>query len=86
MNYQTLQSLNTILSNIEKDTAAIGGTIAILMVVIYTILIMFDQDTSAAAHTKRWENLRKVLFCAAIIAASGTLITFSQQLGGNLHS
>jgi len=85
MNYATLQRLNTILKNLQADAATVGLTIAALMIIISVILIMFDTDTSAVAHTKRWENLRKVCVCAALIAAAGTLVTFGQQLGGGLH-
>lgn len=84
MNYGTLQRLNAILSGLQQDAVTIGFTIAGLMIAIYCIMIMFDHDTSPTAHTKRWENLRKVLICAAIIAGAGALISFSRQLGGGL--
>lgn len=84
MNYGTLNNLNTILSNLQKDAMGIGFTIAGLMLVIYAIGLMFDNDTTPVGQTKRWEKLRRVLIGAGIIAAGGTLISFSRLLGGGL--
>ena len=86
MNYGTLNTLDGILKKLQADAATVGLTIAALMIIVYTILVMFTDDTSVAAHTRRWENLRKVFICAAIIAAAGALVTFGQQLGGGLHA
>ena len=86
MNYGILNTLNTILQKIQQDAATVGFTIAALMIVIYAILVMFDTDTSVTAHTRRWENLRKVFFSAALIAAAGAIISFGQMLGGGLHA
>jgi len=86
MNYQTLNTLNGILQNVQKDAATVGLTIAGLMIVVYTILVMLTDDTNVVAHNKRWENLRKVFLCAALIAAAGALVTFGQQLGAGLHA
>jgi uncharacterized protein HemY len=85
MNYGTLNTLNTILQKIQQDAAGVGLTIAALMIVIYAIQVMFDSDTSVSAHTKRWENLRKVFYSAMLIAAAGAIISFGQQLGGGIH-
>ena len=85
MNYGTLNTLNGILKNLQSDAATVGLTIAGLMIVVYVIMVMFTDDTNVAAHNKRWENLRKVFLCAALIAAAGTIVTFGQQLGGALH-
>jgi uncharacterized protein HemY len=85
MNYGTLNTLNSILQNLKSDVATIAFTIAGLMIIIYTILIMVTDDTNVGAHHKRWENLRKVFLCAAIIAAAGAIIGFGQQLGDLLH-
>jgi hypothetical protein len=85
MNYGALRSLNNILGNLQKDAATIGLTIAGLMIIVYVIMIMFENDTNVVAHQKRWENLRKVFLCAALIAAAGAIITFGQQLGAALH-
>lgn len=85
MNYGTLNQLNTILKNLQADAATVGLTIAGLMIVVYVIMVMFTDDTNVAAHNKRWENLRKVFLCAALIAAAGALVSFGQQLGGTLH-
>jgi Type IV secretion system pilin len=85
MNYGTLNTLNTILQKIQQDAAGVGFTIAALMIVINAIQVMFDSDTSVSAHTKRWENLRKVFYGAVLIAAAGAIISFGQQLGGGIH-
>jgi uncharacterized protein HemY len=86
MNYGTLNTLDAILKKLQSDAAAVGMTIASLMIVIYVIMIMVHDDTNVAAHTKRWENLRKVFVGAALIAAAGALVTFGQTLGGGLHA
>ncbi|BCL79582.1 hypothetical protein ccbrp13_20470 [Ktedonobacteria bacterium brp13] len=85
MNYTTLNSLNSILKNLQSDAATVGLTIAGLMIVVYVIMVMFTDDTNVSAHNKRWENLRKVFLCAALIAAAGAIVTFGQQLGQGLH-
>jgi hypothetical protein len=86
MNYSILSQLNGILKNLQADAATVGFSIASLMIVVYVIMVMFTDDTNVAAHQKRWENLRKVFVCAALIAAAGAISTFGQQLGGGLHS
>ena len=86
MNYSTLNTLNNVLKNLQSDAATVGFTIAGLMIVIYVMYIMFDTDTNVAAHNKRWEHLRKVFICAALIAAAGAIITFGQQLGGGIKA
>jgi hypothetical protein len=85
MNYGILNTLNSILQKIQQDAVGVGLTIASLMIVIYSIMIMFDTDTSVTAHTKRWENIRKVFFTAFFIACAGALVSFGQQLGSMLH-
>ncbi|GHO82318.1 hypothetical protein [Dictyobacter formicarum] len=85
MNYGTLNTLNGILKNLQADAATLGLTVAGLMIVVYVIMVMITDDTNVAAHHKRWENLRKVFLCAALIAAAGAIITFGQQLGQGLH-
>lgn len=86
MNYGTLNALNAILKNLQSDAATVGLSIAGLMIVIYVIIVMFTDDTNVSAYHKRWDNLRKVFLCAALIAAAGTIVTFGQQLGGGLHA
>jgi hypothetical protein len=86
MNYGTLNTLDGILKKLQSDAATVGLTIAGLMIVVYVIMVMFTDDTTVAAHSKRWENLRKVFLCAALIAAAGALVSFGQQLGGGLHA
>jgi hypothetical protein len=85
MNYGILNTLNGILQKIQQDAVVVGLTIASLMIVIYSIMILFDTDTSVTAHTKRWDNLRKVFFVAFFIASAGALVSFGQQLGNGLH-
>lgn len=84
MNYGTLNRLNDVLANLQKDIMTVGFTIAGLMVVIYAILIMFDHNSGGKALSDRWGELRKVLLCAAIIAAASALIGLSHLLGGSL--
>jgi hypothetical protein len=86
MNDETLNSLDNVLQKLKSDAVTVGLTIAALMIVISVILIMFDTDTSVVAHTKRWENLRKVFICAALIAAAGALVSFGELLGGAIHA
>jgi hypothetical protein len=85
MKYGTLDTLNNILKNLQADAATVALTIAGLMIIISVILIMFDTDTNVGSHAKRWEHLRKVFLCAALIAAAGAIVTFAQQLGGAIH-
>lgn len=85
MKYGTLDTLNNILKNLQADAATVALTIASLMIIISVILIMFDTDTNVGSHAKRWEHLRKVFLCAALIAAAGAIVTFAQQLGGAIH-
>jgi hypothetical protein len=77
----TLNNLNAILKLLQQNAATVGITIAGLMVAVYTIAIMFDNDTSPTARTQRWDKLQRVLICAGIIAGTGALITFATALG-----
>lgn len=86
MNYGTLSTLDDVLKHLQSDAVVVGLTIASLMIVIYTIGVMLTDDTNVAAHNKRWENIRKVFLCAALIAAAGAIITFGQQLGALIHA
>jgi hypothetical protein len=86
MNFGILATLNSILQKIQQDAVVVGLTMASLMIVIYSILILFDTDTSVTAHTKRWDNLRKVFFLAFFITAAGALVSFGQLLGSMLHA
>jgi hypothetical protein len=85
LNFSILGTLNSLLQQITHDAAAVGLTIAGLMIIISVIKIMLEDDTNVAAHTKRWENLRKVFIGAALISAAGAIISFGQSLGGQLH-
>jgi mannose/fructose/N-acetylgalactosamine-specific phosphotransferase system component IID len=85
LNFGILNTLNQILQQIEHDAAIVGLTIAGLMIVYSVIKIITEDDTNVAAHTKRWETLRKVFLGAVLISAAGALISFGAQLGGMLH-
>jgi hypothetical protein len=80
----TLNNLNTIITQLQQNAAKIGITVAGLLVAIYCIAIMLNNDNSPAARTERWAQLRKVLLCAAIIAATGALIQLATSIGGML--
>lgn len=80
----TLNNLNTIVQQLQTHAAAIGITLAGLMVGIYAMMIMLSHDNSAMANRNRWEHLQKVLICAAIIAGTGAFVQFAQGLGGML--
>lgn len=86
MNYGILNTLDGIVKKLQADAVTVGLAIAGLMIVVYVILVMFTDDTNVAAHAKRWENLRKVFLCAALIAAAGAIVSFGSQLGGSLHA
>ncbi len=79
-----LDRLNQIVAQLQQHAATIGITIAGLMVAIYAIWIMLDNDTSPAARTERWAKLRKVFICAVIIAGTGAFVQFAQNIGGML--
>ena len=85
MNYGTLNTLNNVLKNLKTDVATVGFTVAALMIVISLIMIMFDTDTSVVAYTKRWDTVRKLFICAALLSATGALVLFGQQLGGSMQ-
>ncbi|GCE15061.1 hypothetical protein [Tengunoibacter tsumagoiensis] len=85
MKYGTLSTLNSILKDLQSDAATLGLTIAGLMIIVSVIMIMFTDDTNVSSYNKRWDNLRKVFLCAALIAAAGAIVTFGQQIGGALH-
>jgi hypothetical protein len=79
-----LDRLNTIAMQFQTHAATIGITIAGLMVAIYAIWIMLDNDTSPAARTERWAKLKKVFICAVIIAGTGAFVQFAQSIGAML--
>jgi hypothetical protein len=76
-----LDNLNNAISQLQQHAATIGITLAGLMIGIYTMIIMFNNDNSPTARTQRWEHLHKVLICAGIIAATGTFVQFATGLG-----
>ncbi len=79
-----LDKLNQVVVTLQQHAATIGITTAGLMVAIYAIWIMMDNDQSPMHRTERWAQLRKVFICAVIIAATGAFVQFAQSLGGML--
>jgi len=77
-----LKNLNTVVGLLQTNAAKIGLTVAALLVAIYAISIMLNNDNSPAARTERWEKLKRVFVCAVIIAATGAFIQFATGLGG----
>ena len=49
----TLTNLNTVLSTLQQNAAKIGITAAGLLVAVYCVGIMLNNDTSPAARTER---------------------------------
>lgn len=80
----TFDKLNQLLGIVEGKGVLIGGTVAELMVVIYAIFIMLDNDQSPQARTQRWEKLKRVFMCAGIIAAATVIISTATGLGGQI--
>ena len=78
----TLNSINTILTQIQTNAAKIGITLAGVMVAVYCIIILVSTDNSPAARAERWGSLKKVFVVAVIIAGTGAFITFAQNIGG----
>ncbi len=77
----TLNNLNTIIGILQQNAAKIGITVAGLLIAVYAVAIMLDNDTSPMARTERWAKLKKVFVCAAIIAGTGAFITLATSLG-----
>jgi hypothetical protein len=78
---QTLTNLNNIVSLLQQNAAKIGITAAGLFISIYCIGIMLNNDSSPAARTERWAQLKKAFLCAAIIAGTGAFVQFATGLG-----
>ena len=79
-----LNKLDTVISQLQQHAAAIGITVAGLMVAINAIVIMFNADKSPMAISQRWKDLERVLVCAGIIAATFTFVQFAQSIAGML--
>jgi hypothetical protein len=79
---QTLVNLNTIVQGLQHNAAIIGTTMAGLLIAVYSVAIMLNNDQSPAARTQRWEQLKRVFVCAAIIAGAGAFVQFATGLGG----
>jgi hypothetical protein len=80
----TLTNLNNVVSLLQQNAAKIGITAAGLLIAIYCVRIMMDNDNSPAGRTERWEKLKRVFLCAAIIAATGAFVQLATGLGGML--
>jgi len=80
----TLTNLNTVISTLQQNAAKIGITAAGLLVTIYCVGIMLNNDTSPAARAERWAQLKKVFVCAVIIAGTGAFVQLATSLGGML--
>jgi hypothetical protein len=78
---QVLTNLNNILVLLQKNGLTIGITMAGLLVTVYAIMIMLNNDQSPAARNERWERLQRVFLCAAIIAGFGAFVQFATGLG-----
>lgn len=74
-------ALNNIVTILQQNAAKIGITAAGLMVAIYSIAIMLDNDQSPTARTERWTKLKRVFICAGIIAGTGAFVTAATSLG-----
>jgi hypothetical protein len=79
-----LAHLNTVVTLLQQNAARIGITVAGLLVAVYCIGIMLNNDNSPAARSERWSQLKKVFVCAAIIAATGAFVQLATSLGGML--
>ena len=77
-------NLNNLITLLQQSAASIGFTVAGLMVAIYSIGIMLNNDPSPAARTERWAQLKKVFLCAAIIAGTGAFVQLATTIGGKL--
>ncbi|HLG78656.1 MAG TPA: hypothetical protein VKX46_19745 [Ktedonobacteraceae bacterium] len=79
-----LTNLNNVVTLLQQNAAKIGITAAGLLVAIYCVGIMLNNDNSPAARTERWAQLKKVFLCAAIIAGTGAFVQLATNLGGML--
>lgn len=79
-----LNNLNNVITLLQQNAAKIGITAAGLLVAIYCVGIMLNNDNSPAGRTERWAQLKKVFLCAAIIAATGAFVQLATGLGGML--
>ncbi len=78
----TLNSLNQLVTLLEQNAARIGITLAGLMVVVYSIIILANHDNSPAARAERWAHLKKTFAVAFIIGGTGVLVQLFVNLGG----
>ncbi len=80
----TLTHLNAVITLLQQNAAKIGITVAGLLVAVYCVGIMLNNDNSPAARSERWTHLKRVFICAAIIAATGAFVQFAISLGSML--
>lgn len=81
----TLNSLNQLLTLLEQNIGKIGITLAGLMVIINSIIILVHFDNSPAGRAERWGNLRKTFVVAFILGGGLVLIQFFVNIGGMVH-
>ncbi len=81
---ETLNNLNNLVALLQANAAKIGLTMAGLLVAVYCVGIMLSHDNSPAARAERWDHLKKVFLCAAIIAGTGAFVQFATSLGTKL--
>ena len=79
-----LTKLDNIISQFQQHAAAIGITLAGLMIGIYAMIIMFNLSNNPLTIDQNWKGLQRVLVCAAIITATFTFVQFSQNVGNML--
>ena len=79
-----LNNLNNVVTLLQQNAAKIGITAAGLLIAVYCVGIMLNNDNSPGARTERWTQLKKVFICAAIIAGTGAFVTLATGLGGML--
>ncbi len=75
------QAILTVIQVVTKDIAAIGGGLAVLMIVVAAIFLMFDRDSSHQARMVKMSFIKNVLIAYGIVlAATFILGTIAQAL------
>jgi hypothetical protein len=80
----TLTHLNKIIAQLKTNITTIAFTTAGLLVVVYCIHIMLNNDPSPAARNERWEKLKRVFLCVVLIAGAAVFISFAKNVAGML--
>lgn len=78
---QSFTKLIGLLTFLQTNASTIGVTIAGLLVIVYAIAIMLNNDPSPAARATRWEQLQRVFICAVIIVGFGFFVQLASGLG-----